>query len=132
MRTLFLALMITLLPLRGWVGDVMAVELSRQSTAAHHAAPVSAPSVHHEAHAAGAPHHGHTMADAAAPCADADEEQGLADCTGCTVCQICHSVALTPVLPELPPAVRPTSVPASSQPLYASAERALGDKPPIS
>lgn len=132
MRTLFLALMIALLPLRGWVGDVMAVELSTQSRAAHHAAPAPAPTGHHEAHAAGATHHGHTMADAAAPCASPDEEQGLADCAGCTVCQICHSVALAPVLPELPPAVLPTAVPASSQPLYASAERALGDKPPIS
>lgn len=132
MRVFFLALMIALLPLRGWVGDVMAMEPTNSPQPAHHAAGMSAPAAMvmancHEAPAAG--HHGHA-ADAAQP-GSADDEHAAGDCGSCSLCQICHSVALTAVLPPLPAAVLPGVAPASSQPLYASAERALGDKPPI-
>ena len=122
MRVFLLALMIALLPVRGWVGDVMAMELMNSSTPAHHHAAVSA-------HAGMANcHEGH--ADAAQP-TRADTDHAAGDCGSCSLCQICHSVALTAVLPRLPSAVLPGAAPASSQPLYASAERALGDKPPI-
>jgi hypothetical protein len=125
MRTLFLALMIALLPLRGWVGDVMAVELAQQSMAGAHQA-MSAMADCHEGHA------GHAPMAQAAPQAQPDGEHTTADCSTCTVCQICHSVALASVLPQLPGTTLPMAAPRASQPQYASAERVQGDKPPIS
>lgn len=129
MRALFLALMITLLPLRGWVGDVMAMELVAPTLAA---SPAHAP-VHHAAMAdcehTGA-HGGH--ADALPQVQDAGEAHAGGDCASCSACQICHSVALTAVLPLLPTPVLPSATPQSRQPQYASAERAPGFKPPIS
>ena len=133
MRVFVLALMIALLPLRGWVGDVMAMEPMAPSQAAHPHAAESAPAMTHchEDQAEHAHHHGHAAATDAAQAASADDVHAAGDCGSCSLCQICHSVALTAVLPQLPAAVLPTAAPASSQPLYASAERALGDKPPI-
>ena len=133
MRTLFLTLMVTLLPLRGWVGDVMAMELLAPALAGSSA---HVQSVHADAgeceHAAV----GHVQASAAAHHAaahgDTAGDAKTTDCASCTVCQICHSVALAA---ETPLAARPTQaapMPASPPALYASAERAPGFKPPIS
>ncbi len=134
MRTLFLALMIALLPLRGWVGDVMAMELAAPPAPTQQGMAMAAPAAMpgcHEAPAAA--HAGHVMGDVAAShAADADPDTAHAGDGHCTLCQICHSVALAPVLPPLPAARLPMPAPAAGQPLYTSAERALGDKPPIS
>ncbi len=130
MRLLFLALMITLLPLRGWVGDVMAVErIGQAPTAAQHA---SAPQ--RDCHETPA-HHG--PADAASHEETAHATgQGSAhasgDCAGCTVCQICHSVALAGVPSPAPAATLTMALPQTQVRLHASAERAPGFKPPIS
>jgi hypothetical protein len=132
MRTLFLALMIALLPLRGWVGDVMALELDTAPAKAHHYVSVAAQTALQEGsevHTV-AGHHGHAMPVASNEDACDDQLHGAEG--HCTLCQICHSVALAPVLPLLPAAVLPLAAPAAAQPLYTSAERALGDKPPIS
>lgn len=127
MRVLLLALMIALLPLRGWVGDVMAMEPSMQGPGAH---AVVMPDCH-EAHTMATPHQGHAMAGADKAAVSPDGA-AQADCGSCSLCQICHSVALAPVLPQLPAARLPSAAPTSGQPLYVNAERALGDKPPIS
>jgi len=124
MRVLLLALMIALLPLRGWVSDVMAMDLASQSMAA-------APSqVHAGMDDCPEMHAGHGQA-AVPPAPEQADTHASGDCSHCSVCQICHSVALTPMLPLLPLPVLATVMPVSSQPLYASAERAPGDKPPI-
>jgi len=130
MRPLFLALMIALLPLRGWVGDVMAVELAQQSVAGPHPAMAGAASALADCHEGHGEHAGHAPMAQPAPHAQPGDEHA-ADCGTCTVCQICHSVALTAVLPRLPAAVLPMAAPRTSQPQYASAERVQGDKPPI-
>lgn len=123
MRILFLALMIALLPLRGWVGDAMALERVTPSQTTHHAAaPATALPDCHEAH----PDHA-----GMAGTASEDAGQASADCDTCTACQICHSVALTAVLPPTLTPDLPTLAPRSSLPQYASAERAAGFKPPI-
>ena len=134
MRTFFLALMIALLPLRGWVGDVMAMELTAAPADAHHGVAVAAPTADClERSAIAAVHHGHAMHPmAAALPADAGQEASHAGDGHCTLCQICHSVALAPVLLPLPAAVLPLAAPVASQLRYTSAERTLGDKPPIS
>lgn len=123
MRVLILALMIALLPLRSWAGDVMAMELAAQSLASDHAPAAPAALANcHQGHGDAA---GHALSHAA-------DEAGSADCGTCTSCQICHSVALTAVLPQAMAPVLPALAPQSSQPRYASAEPAPGFKPPIS
>jgi hypothetical protein len=138
MRTLFLALMIALLPLRGWVGDVMAMELAAAPTPAHAGMAMTAHGATpgcHETAAFAAGHHGHDLGDAATvqPAgAEPDPNVAHAGDGHCTLCQICHSVALAPVLLPLPAAVLPLAAPVASPLRYTSAERTLGDKPPIS
>jgi len=128
MRILFLALMIALLPLRGWVGDVMAMERLGQTPMATPAAAA----IHDECHEAQA----HQGQDAAHEDVGRPDGHGSAhaqaDCSGCTVCQICHSVVLvsTPVPASSP--VLSAALPPSDVRLYASAEPAPGFKPPIS
>lgn len=117
MRHWFLVLMIALLPLRGWVGDAMAVEML------------------------GAP--GHTMAvmtdGSAQPCPDhmasASADDGAPDSGdehAHTACDVCNGPALasgaTPVQ-TLPPAHSVAVQPAER---FASSEVRRGVKPPIS
>lgn len=129
MRPLFLALLIALLPLRGWVGDVMAMELMAPKLAASEAR-AAAHAPHHDA--AGdcehAPtHHGHAMTEE--PSGDAQASTG--DCSTCTACQICHSVALAPVLIQATSPQLALAAPWSSLPQDVSADRAPDFKPPI-
>jgi hypothetical protein len=125
MRHLLFALMIALLPLRGWVGDAMAAQMA--STALAH----TGAAAHHTMHDAPA-----DPALALHDCAGHDDRHEQAgttqgDCSTCTACQICHSVALTPPLPHRTPASLTSGQPQASHPHFASAERAPGFKPPI-
>jgi hypothetical protein len=129
MRSLFLALLIALLPLRGWVGDVMAMELVAPALVAS-ATPAAAHASHHAATGAcdhGAEHHAPAQAGEPAAATPA----GTGDCGTCTACQICHSVALAPMLHQLPAPQLALAAPQSRLPQDVSAERAPGDKPPI-
>lgn len=128
MRLLVLALMIALLPLRSWAGDLMAMDMAAQSLAAAQApAAPAAPPHWHPAHADGQDLH-----HAVAPDPDHADGHVGADCGSCAGCDICHSVALTTVLPQALAPALPALAPQSRQPRYASAEPAPGFKPPIS
>ncbi|SFP26082.1 hypothetical protein SAMN05216567_10588 [Variovorax sp. OK605] len=137
MRTLLLALMIALLPIRGWLGDAMAVEMVRHSMPAAAATAVSMAGAATEAHchdAMGEMGAGDTAAMNMSG-HDGNHDAGGADhqgCGTCTACQVCHTVALggMPLVdtvhgaPQAPPAARTAR--------FASAEPAQGLKPPIS
>ena len=142
MRHLILALMITLLPVRGWVGEVMATEMAApraaqlqiatEMIAYHaHAQRANTPIYHREQH----------EQQAAVPL------QALADFTGhgagdntstnghgdsCSACQACHTLALSPVATDAAPVWKPFAPPRSLVAHFASANTALGQKPPIS
>lgn len=132
--------MLALLPLRGWVGDAMALEL----TAAALEHPENAiKSVAHQGHSARATadfdaQHGHARpADCPGHGAVTDSaadspSQASTDCNTCAACQICHLVALTPSLPQLAPLFLPAARPQAAPLLFASAEPVPGSKPPIS
>lgn len=132
MRIFLLVLMLVVLPLRGWVGDAMALGQSTQVGLEDKAAPE--PIINAECtHGDGGTHHGHQASTAlSADLATADH--GAADSHdhgGCTACQICHSAALDTV-----PVAAPVDPARGGQPLATSvvdtsAERVLGDKPPI-
>jgi hypothetical protein len=145
MRTLLLALMIALLPIRGWLGDAMALEMARHSMpAASASVATSATQAHcHEAMDAmdamdrmdtdSGMQMAMDMPDSHA--AHADHDNGGADhqgCGTCTACQVCHTVALggIPVIDTVHGA--PQAAPAAHASRFASAEPAQGLKPPIS
>lgn len=146
MRTLLLALMIALLPIRGWLGDAMALEMVRHSlhaspaassqaaTAATAASTVADAHCHEAMEAATAgdgmdttmAHHAGTQGDSTSHGTD---HQG---CGTCTACQVCHTVALggMPMADIVHGA--PQAPPPAHAARFASAEAALGLKPPIS
>ena len=113
MRHFVLALMIALLPLRGWVGDAMAMEMAAADANAGNIVQAECP--------------GH----AALPLQDGDSPTP-AHGESCSACQICHSVALTAMLAPMPSVSMPAAAPRTAAPLFTSAERAAGFKPPIS
>jgi hypothetical protein len=146
MRHLLLALLIALLPLRGWVGDAMATQMAAgqlQHPSAQ--AEVQAAHSHEEEVAtemarAHIGHHGEAAAQASQTlhdCAEqtADNNGGHSSdghCETCAACQACHTVALSPAAPGLPAVFSAPTLPLPAADQFASADAALGQKPPIS
>ena len=155
MRIFLFALMIALLPLRGFAGDVMATEMAIQMAApatAERSQPYSGPSPHADAtknvaaHAdhSGASghfdsHHETAAAQNAATTANAcaghvaTEQCHSSDSHGsCQACQACHTVALSLAFNPVQPVFASAMLPRLAAAQFASAEAALGQKPPIS
>ncbi|MGH6638245.1 MAG: hypothetical protein ACREBY_06520 [Polaromonas sp.] len=145
MRFLLFALMIALLPLRGWFGDAMATEMALAQL--QHQQPATKIIANH-AHKPGAEAH-FDHEPAASKAADAVQAVQVAhDCTGqpagdashaadahcesCSACQACHTVALSPAAAKLNPVFSALTLPRAAAAQFASAEAALGQKPPIS
>ncbi|KQX86815.1 hypothetical protein [Variovorax sp. Root473] len=137
MRTLLLAFMIALLPIRGWLGDAMAVEMVRHSLPASEAV-VSAATGIAESHCHEAGMEADTGHDMAAmhdiDSGDSQQPHGTdhADCGTCVACQVCHTVALGGMPLVDTPHAAPQALPAAHAARFASAEPVLGLKPPIS
>lgn len=114
MRHWFLVLMIALLPLRGWVGDAMAVEMLTLSAHATMAM---------EAH--GDAHDRCACDEHAASAEDSGDHQHSA-------CDVCNVSALAMAMPRLqtPPTVHSQLAPPAER--FASSEAQRGIKPPIS
>lgn len=140
MRVFVLALAILLLPLRGWIGDAMALGVGQQQLHRQHAQLALEADVHatHGGSSAVADHaarhdaaHDHMSQDHAAH--EAAPQQAPNDCQStCGNCQLCHTVAMT-LPPELPMLTgAPRLAPACRPSAFASAELAPGVKPPIS
>lgn len=139
MRRLLLALMILLLPLRGWMGDAMAMQAM-----AHHEATVKSATVliakeyrqysrnasfshpNHAQSSLDAPLDGHA---AGHPDGDGHEQHGHA---ACNACDMCHSSAMAVSALNWLPRPEALSLPQGCTPSDTSAERAVGQKPPIS
>lgn len=143
MRILLLALMIALLPLRGWVGDAMAMEMVASAlhggenaidfVATH--ADKTRVEARFESHPVPMDHAdcpGHmAMATSSDNPANDPHQVHAADCATCAACQICHTVALTPVAWHIGTYALPAVQPQASSHHFASAERVPGFKPPI-
>lgn len=119
--------MIALLPLRGWVGDVMAAQMTstvlvQTSVASYHAMHDTPADMALHADCAG--HH-----DSHADCDP--QASNPSDCGSCTACQICHSVALTLPVSQHSPVRLSSMQPQTSHPHFTSVARAPGFKPPI-
>ena len=133
-RTLVLAFMIVLLPVRGWLGDAMAVEMVKHSMPA---AAVMETAMADDSSAM-AEHCHESMGDGMGMSAQAgdhgtDRSNGSHDgCGTCTACQVCHTVALGSVDVLNVAHAAPQAAPAAHAIHFASAEPAPGLKPPIS
>lgn len=143
MRPLFFALMITLLLLRGWVGDAMANSMALAPLQPSHpaselrqlAAKTAATAAVHTADEAAHPT-AHAAAPEAAPdCAGhatANDDAASTHCQSCNACQACHSVALIPAIANTGAAFNTRVQPPAQAARFASADAASGQKPPIS
>ncbi len=137
MRHLLLVLMIALLPVRGWVGDAMAT-----SMAAGHAQQISAkPTAHNHDQQGSESRVGHhaAMSEAVQDAPDCMSHVpsdtpavAEANCDSCPACQSCHTVALSLATPDSSAVFHAFHVPPAAAHLFASADAALGQKPPIS
>ncbi|MEO8121069.1 MAG: hypothetical protein ABI606_17325 [Rhodoferax sp.] len=140
MRLLLLALMIALLPMRGWAGDVMTMEMASGQ-------PIAMQNIASTAYSTGA--RGIFSINSGNSPADCPEHAGAAmamnadtptphdpaaqdNCGSCSICQICHTVALTSdVVPDVNVIPLPLLQPEDGL-QFASAVAALRLKPPIS
>jgi hypothetical protein len=147
MRHLLLALLIALLPLRGWVGDAMATQMAagqiqhlqiQQHGQQHGATKTIA---EHQDDTLAAAHFDHEEAAHALPAAEPDcaghstgEGTHTADghCESCAACQACNTVALSLMGPDLSPVFQSVAPPLPAAHHFASADAALRQKPPIS
>jgi hypothetical protein len=133
MRVLLLALMIALLPLRGWVGDAMAMDMMTEALHAPlHAIKSVASDDHTTGHGSHLEAHHADCAEHAAP-APTSDAAGSHDgnCASHAACQLCHSVALAPPPLTLAPAALPLAAPPLALAGFVSAELPRGFKPPI-
>lgn len=131
MRRWFVLIMIALLPIRGWVGDVMAADMVTQRIGALAQVPVM---VHQPADTAAADPHAdcHGKAAAHSPAPANETAVAAPDCGSCTSCQVCHSVGMATVAGATPLVAAPHAAPPLRGTHFASAEPARGFKPPIS
>lgn len=154
MRLLFLILMIALLPLRGWAGEVMATEMaSSQMTKTHlqRESAMKSGAAHAYNHWSAAVFEGQKAAievqklvfeakDTPTAAMHDCEGHATADasgpvdghCDSCSACQACHSVALSPAVVSLSLGFSSPCLPRRAAAHFASAAAALGQKPPIS
>lgn len=147
MRFLVLALMIALLPLRGWAGEVMATEMAstqvvRAKTQAESATKLIASNAN--THWTTGTFEGkktvfeaaHTKTSAIGDCeghAKVDEAaSAVAHCDSCPACQACHTVALSVSAVDLNFSFSSHTLLRPAAAHFASATAALGQKPPIS
>lgn len=158
MRHLMLALMILLLPLRGWAGDAMATsmaagQLTVLQAAQQKVATTATKSIVSNTHETWADDHNYsknshshalnhaesqvgaqTAHDCAVPSMDMShslENSGM-DCGTCASCQACHTVALSPVADKSISIFYSGTKPEAGTLPLASADSALSEKPPIS
>ncbi|MCZ8257367.1 MAG: hypothetical protein O9327_17085 [Polaromonas sp.] len=147
MRHLLLALLIALLPLRGWVGDAMATQMSagqiQHSQSEEHGQQHGATKTiaEHQDHTLAEAHFDHEDMAQAQPAAEPDcaghgtgESTHTADghCESCAACQACNTVALSLTGPDLCPVFKSLALPLPAADHFASADAALRQKPPIS
>ena len=133
MRRLLLILMIAFMPLRGWAGDVMAVDMVAGQLAAP--ARMVAEHAHTEkanAHQADCLGHVHTEPEASGDAEEPGNDQLASHCPTCNTCQVCSSAAFAVHVAVSCRMPAQYCVPFTGGAAFTSAEPAPGLKPPIS
>lgn len=138
MRHLFIAFLIAVLPLRGWVSDAMATEMMVAQFQTQQQGATKATTEH--AHEAGEQAHIHpdtvvtttAVADCPGHASGGDSHAVDAHCESCSVCQVCHTVALSAAPADVAAVFSLGIVLRAEVAQFASAPAARGQKPPIS
>jgi hypothetical protein len=122
MRVLLLALMIALLPVRGWVGNAMAVGMAPQQALA-----IAAPGP------ASAAHETPAMPPDCPMHAQTGEEETPAGtyCSSCTTCQLCLALASFTWGSAASAVLAPHAGPSGGGERFSSADGSSRLKPPI-
>lgn len=140
MRHIFVILMIAMLPLRSWAGDLMAMDMTTQHINAISFIASSAYDTRtrgtfdtNQTTDPGFECPGH-VPTASVPISVVNAADTPADghCSTCGVCQICHVVALAQTTVWLAPTFIPPALAPIGGTRFTSALPALGLKPPIS
>jgi hypothetical protein len=117
-RLILTLLLIVLLPLRSWAGDAMAIQMAAQPATV----------IQSEAHAI--PLASADTVDCAGHTDTAVES--APHCSTCASCQVCFNLAIVPPVVQLHTETLRFSAPTPVRVRFASADIALGQKPPIS
>jgi len=131
MRVVLLVLMMALLPLRGWVGNAMAVDMA---AAQAHATMQSRSSTDVAGSAAmpeDCPMHMAAGTGDAAPAVGTPQKAG-GHCQACDTCELCLALASFSIPLALAHSPAPSAGPLTEGVLFSSADHATGLKPPIS
>ena len=142
MRVLLFILMLTLLPLRGWMGDAMATGMALaelQAVAGAEKAHQSVTDVSSHAKRANGLHTENKSVKAASALSDCTGHAGTDDsaavdpdhCTPCSACGACHTASMSTATLRGLPAVHGSVPAARSQDAFLSADAAPSQKPPI-
>jgi hypothetical protein len=154
MRCLILALMVFLLPLRGWAGEMMATSMATDAGVLTSHQQKTTKTVAHSAHSAGvkglfdhsesapatshdsAAHDRHHAAQGVQTHAEQDSHDAKdTDCgTGpsCQACVACHAVGLPSSMNAVVAVFTAAAPPLAAAAQFTSAQAVLGQKPPIS
>lgn len=124
MRYLFVIIMIALLPLRGWAGHVMAVDMASQQVAV---AKKAAASQAEKEIIAAMPADCPMLAQAGAE----DEQAASGAHCSCDTCELCLALASVKDTGFFQAVFTPHTTPRAANTGFSSAERATGLKPPI-
>ena len=144
-RYLIVALIVVLLPLRSWAGDVMATQMASSAVATVIAIEKGAANAHKTGaktyfdHRTQAVHtaiatpdcHENGLTTQAAEGVSEKASNAAGHCSTCIACQVCHTVALMSTLPAVTIPFAPPQLRQSSSAIFTSADAALGQKPPI-
>jgi hypothetical protein len=121
MRYLLLALMITLLPLRGWVGNAMAVDMALQQALQAQAEGQALPAMPDDC-----PMHAGAATEAAT------DPLTAGHCNDCNTCELCLALASFTWSTGAMASFTPAAAPLSALHRFSSAESSTRLKPPIS
>lgn len=119
MRYLLIAFMIVLLPLRGWAGNAMTIEMATQQVSKAQASAAAMP--------ADCPLQAQALAGNAA-----EKTPASVQCHSCDTCQLCLALAASTHTAWPADSMDPPDAPLLVSNAYRSAHTAAGYKPPIS
>lgn len=122
MRYLLLALMIALLPVRGWVGNAMAVDMASQQVLQAQAGVKTSSAMPEDC-----PMHAGTAGETAT-----DPLKGAGHCNDCNTCELCLALATFTGSAGAMASFTPAAAPPSVGQIFSSAGSSTRLKPPIS
>lgn len=128
MRYFWIVMMVVLLPLRGWAGQLMSVDMAMQQVAQA----VTSADGSHLMTLAFMPDDCPMHAMASETTSNAPADASGPPCSGCDTCELCLTIASFTPSQFHATAFSPTTAPAAMPHGFVSADRASRLKPPIS